>query len=217
MKKYWLIACGKVDAMSLRERAMLFAIAALSLVFALNSVLFEPLQEKQKNIAAKMLQQEQETRAVQASIQALLQSRHQEEHSPLRARIAELKAQVEAGDRFLKDRRERLVEPEKMAELMEQVLRSNEKLKLVELKTLPLSLLVEPKSDVKAVQQIYKHGVQITLRGSYLELLNYLIALEKLPTRVFWGDVSLSVAKHPDAVLTLTVYTLSLNKTWLTV
>jgi MSHA biogenesis protein MshJ len=34
---------------------------------------------------------------------------------------------------------------------------------------------------------------------------------------MFWGEVSLSVEKYPDAVMTLTVYTLSLDKTWLTV
>jgi MSHA biogenesis protein MshJ len=106
--------------------------------------------------------------------------------------------------------------------LLEQVLKNDEKLQLVELKTLPISLLVEPTGGQAQVngsrtQQIYKHGVEITVRGNYLDLLRYLTALEKLPARMFWGEVSLSVAQHPEAVLTLTVYTLSLDKTWLTI
>jgi len=48
-------------------------------------------------------------------------------------------------------------------------------------------------------------------------MLNYLAALEKMPAQMFWGEISFSVDKYPDAVLTLTLYTLSLDKTWLTV
>ena len=111
------------------------------------------------------------------------------------------------------------------------MLNKNDKLQLVELKTLPASLLVEKPqaampqaADLPAGQkqpdlqkQVFKHGIQITVRGGYLDMLRYLAALEKMPVQMFWGEVSLSVEKYPDAVLTLTLYTLSLDKTWLTV
>ncbi|HEX5364876.1 MAG TPA: agglutinin biogenesis protein, partial [Gallionella sp.] len=64
---------------------------------------------------------------------------------------------------------------------------------------------------------IFRHAVQITVRGSYLELLNYLAALEKLPTQMLWGEVKFAVERHPDAVLTVTLSTLSMDKTWLSV
>jgi MSHA biogenesis protein MshJ len=48
-------------------------------------------------------------------------------------------------------------------------------------------------------------------------LLRYVTALEKMPAQMFWGEANLSVEKYPDAVFTLTVYTLSLDKTWLAV
>lgn len=217
MKHYWILASIKVEAMTLRERAMLFAIAALLLAFLVNALLLDPLMVRQKAISARLAQQQHETTALQEAIGTILQAKHEDEHSPLRARIAELKAQIQESEHFLKTRRDSLVEPGKMADVLEQVLRSNDKLQLVELKTLPLSLLVEAKPDAKSARPIYKHGVQITVRGSYPELLKYLDSLEKLPTQMFWGELSFSVAKYPEAVLTLTVYTLSLDKTWLTV
>ena len=55
------------------------------------------------------------------------------------------------------------------------------------------------------------------MRGSYLDLLRYARALESLPTQMYWGEASLSVERYPDAVLTLTMYTLSLDQTWLTI
>ena len=96
-------------------------------------------------------------------------------------------------------------------------------LQLVELKTLPASLLVEPPHAVDAEpqpglqKQIFKHGVRITVRGGYLDMLRYLTALEKMPAQMFWGEASLRVDKMPEGFLTLTLYTLSLDKTWLTV
>jgi MSHA biogenesis protein MshJ len=66
-------------------------------------------------------------------------------------------------------------------------------------------------------KQIYKHGVKITVRGNYADLLQYLTALEKLPSQMFWGVAKLDVVQHPTAELSLTLYTLSLDKTWLQV
>lgn len=218
MKKYWELTRTKVDAMSTRERAMIFSVAVGLLILLLNALMLDPLLVRQKTISLQMAQQEQETNNLQQAIKTILQAKQDIQHSPLRVRISELKAQLQENENFLKERSARLVEPAQMAALLEQVLSRNDKLQLVELKTLPLSLLLEQKTDAKtAAPPVYKHGVQITVRGDYLDLLRYLTALENMPIQMFWGEVSLSVAKHPDSVLTLTVYTLSLDKTWLTV
>lgn len=227
MKKYWETACAKIDDMSLRERAVMFAAAAFLLIAAINVTLLDPLLIRQKSLSSQVIQQQEKMKELQASLQMLMQSKQDDQHSPLRARIAELKAQLQESDGYLQSRRDRLVEPGNMAGLLEQVLRNHDKLQLVELKTLPLSLLIEKNSTDTAVktvasrvntsQQIYKHGVRISIRGSYPDLLHYLAALEKLPAQMFWGEVSLVVEKHPSAVLTLTVYTLSLDKTWMAV
>jgi len=225
MKRYWELARTKIDEMSLRERAMMFAAAAFVLISAINASLLDPLLIRQKAMSAQVVQQQEKMKELQATMQTLLQSKRDDEHSPLRTRIALLRAQLLEHDSYLQSRRDRLVEPGKMAALLEQVLHNNDKLQLVELKSLPVGLLIEKPAAAagqeavsdKSAQQIYKHGVQITVRGSYLELLRYLAALEKLPAQMFWGEVSLTVEKHPDSVMILTVYTLSMDKTWLTV
>jgi MSHA biogenesis protein MshJ len=63
---------------------------------------------------------------------------------------------------------------------------------------------------------LYRHGVEITVEGSYGDLMGYLSALESLPgPRLLWGGIKLKVEKHPTVQLSLTVYTLSLDKAWL--
>lgn len=225
MRRYWELARTRIDDMSLRERVMMFAAAAFVVIALINATLLDPLLAKQKMLSAQVVQQQEKMKELQAQMQGWLQAKSDDEHSPLRNRLAQLKQQLQTQDGYLQSRRDRLVEPNKIAGLLEQVLSKNDKLQLVALKTLPVSLLIgKPQAAEDAAQpamngqkQIFKHGVQITVRGGYLDLLQYLTALEKLPAQMFWGEASLSVEKYPDAVLTLTLYTLSLDKTWLTV
>ena len=225
MKRYWALWVGKVDDMSLRERAMIFAAVGFVVIAVIDNLLLDPLLAKQKNRAAQMQQQHEKSKEMQAEMQALMQAKQDDEHSPLRSRAAQMKQQLAGQEDYLKSRRDHLVEPNQMAHLLEQVLNKNSRLQLVSLKTLPVSLLIEkkPAPDGAAqpadpgTQQIYKHGVQISIRGNYLDLLQYINALEKMPTQMFWAEAGMSVEKYPDAVLTLILYTLSLDKTWLTV
>ncbi len=228
MKRYWELVRGKIDGMSLRERAMIFLAAAFVAVALANAALLDPLLAEQKALAAQAVQQQEKMKELRAQLDGLLQARRDDERSPLRTRLAQLRQQLQEQDSYLQSRHERLVEPQKMAGVLEQVLNKNGKLQLIELKTLPASPLVETSraiaADVPAGQkqpdtqkQIFKHGIRITVHGGYLDMLDYLAALEKMPVQMFWGEVSLVVEKYPDAVLTLTLYTLSLDKTWLTV
>ena len=228
MKRYWELVRGKIDGMSLRERAVIFLAAAFVVVASVNAVLLNPLLVKQTALSAQLVQKQEKMKELQAQLQAHSQARRDDQHSPLRTRLAQLKQRLQEQDGYLQSHRDRLVEPDKMAGLLEQVLNKNDKLQLVELKTLPASPLVEKPQPSAAdlpigqkqpdlQKQVFKHGIQITVRGGYLDMLRYLAALEKMPVQMFWGEVSLSVEKYPDAVLTLTLYTLSLDKTWLTV
>ncbi|MDD2686379.1 MAG: agglutinin biogenesis protein [Gallionella sp.] len=222
MKRYWELVRGKIDEMSLRERLMIFLAAAFVLISALNALLLDPLLAEQKSKSAQVVQQLEKMKELQAQMQALIQAKQDNQQSPLHQRIAALRQQVDEQDEYLQSRRDRLVAPDKMAEVLEQVLGKHGKLQLIEMDTLAVTPLIEkaaagaaPNQSVDEGRQIFKHGVTLTLRGSYAELTRYVTALEGLPVQMFWGDAQLQVDTYPDAELTLTLYTLSLDKTWL--
>jgi MSHA biogenesis protein MshJ len=101
-------------------------------------------------------------------------------------------------------------------------LKKNGKLKLIELQTLPVKGLLENASEDKnkiSKQElpVFKHGVEITIEGNYLDLLDYVAELEKMPWHVLWSKAALNAEHYPDSQLKLTVYTLSLDKTWLSI
>ena len=216
---------AKVDGMSLRERALIFAAAAFLAVSLIDSFFLNPLLQQQKKLSAQVVQQQEKMKEIQAQLAALLQAKQADATSPQRERIRQLRQQIADGDTYLQGRRDKLVPPERMPALLEQMLKRNGRLQLVAMNTLPVTPFIEQAADAAIAQappdgqerQMYKHGVQITVRGSYADLLQYLTALEKLPTRMFWGMAKMNVVQHPSVELTLTLYTLSLDKTWLQV
>jgi len=64
---------------------------------------------------------------------------------------------------------------------------------------------------------LYRHGVKLTLVGNYAALTRYMTRLERLPVGFYWARAELDAHAHPDISLTLILYTLSQEATWLTV
>jgi MSHA biogenesis protein MshJ len=224
--QYWQQVADKLNKLSLRERIFVFAAVAFVLFFVVNTFLLTPLAVQQKAVQSQLLQQQQQLRDVQSQIVLLQQQNSPTAHSPQRLQINQLKQEIAEGDIFLNSRRERLVQPEKMAAHLRQLLGSNSRLQLVSLKTLAVTPLLElsNKKDSPSAgktslteqeNQVFAHGVELTLRGNYLDLFVYLKAIEKLPQQMYWSRANMQVVHYPNAELTLVLYTLSLDKTWL--
>jgi MSHA biogenesis protein MshJ len=62
---------------------------------------------------------------------------------------------------------------------------------------------------------IYRHGIEIAVSGSYLNMLGYVGQLERLPAKIMWGAMELQAGAYPVVTLKITLYTLSPEKTWL--
>ena len=220
IKQQWDKLSTKVNAMSMRERVLVFATVTVVVLFLLNMLLLEPLMARQKSLHSQISQQQQTMLEVQAQIAALVLENSPNAKSPQRSQINQIRQEIAEGNAYLKSSREKLVQPEKMAEHLRQLLSKNNRLQLVALQTLPATPLLEPsKVAASATQdrQVFKHGVQLTLRGNYLDLLQYLSALESLPQQMYWARAQMSVVQYPAAEITLILYTLSLDKTWLQV
>lgn len=56
---------------------------------------------------------------------------------------------------------------------------------------------------------LYKHGVEVAVKGSYPALLAYMREIERFPKRIFWSQVSLDAKNFREATFKLLIYTLS--------
>jgi MSHA biogenesis protein MshJ len=205
----------RIDSASVRERALLFGAAALVLVFIVNSALIEPLRAKQRRLVAETAQRERELRTVQAEVQRQALARAADPDAQNRRRAAELRAELASLEARIVAEQRRFTSPQRMREALEEMLERDKRLRLVDLKTLPITDLAGTQGQ--AGRRIFRHGVELTLAGSYLDLHAYLAALERMPTQLYWGKVEMSVSAYPVTTLKLTVYTLSFDKAWLVV
>lgn len=70
-------------------------------------------------------------------------------------------------------------------------------------------------AEAKTAGTLYRHGVELIVEGTYADVLAYVQAIEAMPQRVLWGGMQLKVEQHPKVVLTLRLYTLSQDRSWL--
>jgi MSHA biogenesis protein MshJ len=54
--------------------------------------------------------------------------------------------------------------------------------------------------------------VELTVRGTYMDLIDFLADLEKLPWRLIWGRSEFLVDAYPAITLRVTLYTLSTDR-----
>jgi MSHA biogenesis protein MshJ len=230
MKQQLLRLGKKIDALTLRERAMVFAAALASMLFIAHHTLLDPLFSQQAALRSRISLQQDNLAGIDAEITRKVQSYAFDPDAAGRARLAVTKAEIDQLGSRLRAMQKGLVAPERIAPLLETILKGNGHLRLVSMTTLPVSSLSDgtfnapskvpepPRQEAAAAKPadlLYRHGVQLAVRGNYLDMVNYMSALEAMPTQLFWGKAQLNVEEYPNAQLTLTLYTLSLDRKWM--
>lgn len=216
-----------IDSMTLRERAMFFGAIALVLMTLLQVFLLNPLLSRRNQLAAQIAQQQDETKAIQARIQNLARPDLPDQEALNRDKLKRMREEMSRLDRQLEQQQRQFVAPARMAAMLQNMVAKNRSLQLVSLRNLPGDIVSEARAAAPAGaarggaragdgREIYRHAVELSVRGSYLDLLEYLAALERMPEHLFWESVELN-AQYPLCVLKLTVYTLSPDRSWLTV
>ena len=207
----------RLDAMSLRERVLIFLAAAVVIVAIADSALFEPISRRQKVNSQRIHQQEDEIRTMQGQVQAYAQARTGDNAGAKRQRLEKRRLELAALDRELAARRSELVPPERMAKMLHEIVKRNPDVELVSLRSLPATGLTQSLTAIlgSGGLALYRHGIEITVSGSYLKMLGYVGQLERLPAKIMWGNMELQAAAYPAVTLKITLYTLSPEKTWL--
>ncbi len=295
LKNAWIKVSTKLDAMTLRERALVFLTATGLILFLLYTMAVEPMLSRQAILLAEVAQQQNQISGIDTEIAARAQGFVVDPDAQARAELNQAQAEIDTVGARLQAVQKGLVAPEKIAPLLEHLLRGNGKLTLVALRTLPVTGMNEaaapappaapgtaangvPSAQAQALEQalqqsalqktpppatqgaapgsnpaniaastaattpatapmpvpvpglgpdpatiaiakprelLYRHGVEIVLQGSYLDMINTMQALEALPVQLFWGGARLDAQQYPEARLTLTLYTLSLDEQWM--
>jgi MSHA biogenesis protein MshJ len=235
MKAKWNMATRRFNALGRRERIMIFAAAVFAVTYLGYQFAIEPHMVKQASVTKNLVQQRQARVDIESGVTAS-EARARAPDALNRAALQDLRDRIVKVESEYHSIHDNLVAPEKMALLTETLLRRNRGLQLVSMTTLPASPIValapaaaEAKAPgvqgmpgvqgvaPAAAAGLYKHGVRIVVRGTYADMTAYLLQLEQLPQKMYWGSVEMLTQEYPVALLQFTVYTLSASKSWLVI
>lgn len=226
MKALWLSLAGRFNRFSLRERRLL-ALALVGGILLIGFTLFiDPGLARTRSLRQSIDRQTTELAGFQAQLAALDQQLQADPDAARKAEIAQLEVKLTELAQRLQAAENGLLPPERMNALLETILRRHPGLRLVSLKTLkPVGILSAAakgadKADAAAKGQdfdIYRHGVEVRLEGSFAELQAYVADLEKDQPGLLWGEIRLGAEEYPRNLLTVVVFTLSSDKAWLAI
>ncbi|MES3021161.1 MAG: hypothetical protein V4857_06200 [Pseudomonadota bacterium] len=218
MKKYWLLASTRIDGLTLRERAILFGTTAALLVFMVFFFYLNPQYAKQKALLSEMAHNQDQIAGVEAEILLKIQAATVDPDAVDRARLQEIRREADKLSASLMALQQGMVPPDRVIPLLGQMLRAHGGLKLKSLRTLgegATSAAAAAPAAGAAAALLHQHGVELVVQGSYPDMVAYLGALERMQGQVFWANAAMRVDEYPNATLTLSLYTINLDKKWL--
>lgn len=207
----------RIDGMSPRERGFVFAAAVMLALALVQTLAIDPARERQQraheraqSARAALQQIAQQTAAVRDTLRVDPDRTARDALAAEEARLAELARELEARERLL-------IAPERMQQVLKDVIDGDGRVHVVGFKTLSPQPVAVQNAPGDAPPGFYRHGFEVTVTGPYAELVAYLERLEGLPWQLGWTSATLDAAGRPALSLTLIVNTLSLEETWLRV
>ena len=225
MNAIWRGWANRYAALSRRERIMVAVAMVVATGFLLLSFWVDPATRRAADLRTGLDARRGELAALENQV-ASLKSRLENPDADARRQLAELQARLGAVDARIGKLDDKLVPPQRMGQVLQAVLARHRGLVLLSLRSLPpeplLALAADKggeggKSGEARQENIYRHGLEIRLTGSYADLLGYVVELESAPQRLLWAGMTLDATAYPRNELTLTVYTLSRERDWLAV
>ena len=212
----------RIDALTLRERALMFIAVMVVLYMIATNLVFAPLRADQARVGKDLDAKRQQIQALNQKIESVIRNKDVDPDEENRAKLTALKVQLQSLNANLGQMTQGFVSPQEMAKLVEQILLRNGRLQVMKVENIPPTPIGEPEAEVSGQSVahehealVYKHGMRIELRGRYFDIVNYLKALEALDWKVFWGQVRLESEKYPTSKITLVIYTLSGQPGWI--
>jgi MSHA biogenesis protein MshJ len=214
----------RIDAMSLRERGILFVMLLAALFLFAEQVLFPVQRRIQQQLEKQIGDQLTQLNTINGQIERIVREGTEDPDVLLRVRLDDLRKQYAALELSSSDITRGLVTPREMTRLVYSMLRENRALQLVKAENLkpeaiplaaPAAGTAGPASGSASGPAVYRHGLRLQVKGRYPDIVRYLHTLENLNWRVMWGEVSVQTVNYPNSLATLTIYTLSLDQGWI--
>ncbi|MCL1139305.1 type 4a pilus biogenesis protein PilO [Shewanella pneumatophori] len=214
MKQKWQQLAEKFDDLSQRER-VLVAVATLVVAGLLFYLPLESALEKHSKISQQNQSIESENRISTQQIAMYEESLQKDPDTEYRDRLNNINQQNKQIDEQLSFQMVDMVPADHMPTLLAGLL---SKVKGITLKSFT-SIAPKPLLEVGEEKKInlYSHGIRLELVGDYFSVLRFIEAVESMPNKLYWRSMDYRVDAYPKAAISLELYTLSINKDFISV
>ena len=212
----------RFDALAVRERGMIFGAAVVVVYFGWQSLLMDPLMARHRQAEQRLADARQHIAAVDQIGAAAAddpQLAAAGRNLALKGRLAELDGELQTVAQGY-------VAPERVADMLREILMRQHGLTLLSLANLPVESLSQAPSarDAGVAPAIsaddrgpFLHPVEMVVEGDYPSVVAYLRALEALPWRVHWQMLELTTGTYPVNRVRIVIGALSLSREWMKV
>lgn len=236
LKQSWEKAAGWFNERPVRERGLLTVTVMALVSFLVWELAVTPVLTSNSRLATQLDSLNQQQRTLSGQQQALNVQLSSDPSQQLRERLASRQARLDRLDADLADRTGKLIAPRAMVRLLQDMLIAQEKLELVAVELLSPTPIFDQAADTtgQAAESgggsddaadsesvaatgplLYAHDVRLVIRGNYLDVVNYVDALESMDNRLGWVSLDYRMLEYPDNEIRIRVRTLSLDQAWL--
>lgn len=219
MMKYLTPLLVQFKALNTRERLLTIAAFLGVLYFIFDFALLRPQAAQTRELRQKIERQETELASAAQALKALSAASAVDPLAKQRAQRDEMRATFAEAEALMG----RVSTDVRMGDVVRAMVAARPGLTLVSLRTLPTEQFFQapaapaPAAGASApvataassIPPLYKHGIEVTVQGSYPALVAYMQQLERNGGAMFWGNVTVDVISYPEAKLKMSVFTLS--------
>ncbi len=212
--KQWIII---IDQRSLRERILILLSILAIIYFSWRSMVLDNLSSSKQQVSGSASRLQRQIFNLQGQISEVSNSLNLDPILRLQEKIDIVKKDNVEIQRQLDQMTEGLISPKEMTSLLKLILDKHKGLTVMHVENIK-AIPVFGENDAEKVAkealkvfQVYKHGIEFIVSGTFFQLKDFLEEAEKLPWKILWEELEYSVTKYPIATIKIVIKTLSLE------
>lgn len=203
MKLLWGRLAARINAMTMRERFLLFACVIAVLGGITQAFFISPLIDQQKVLVGQIDRKSNEMDILRDETNMEILKRRRDHVNELNAGTLKVQSDIDSVEREIAALSATGVDAGTISTMLRRVLRRSEKVTLVRVVQVGTELSAVVPAGTQAAS---RSGLDITLAGSYLDLMEYFALLEKELPQARWGALVLKADTMPVQV-TVRIFT----------
>lgn len=240
VKDKWGQWKARFEAFAVRERLLMVGAVVAVLYLLWEFALHKPLSDELKILVARDRVASQMIQTKEAELAVLTNLATRDPDANLKRELAFLTEQLRQSDQDMNELSLGLIAAHRLPLMLHDVLKESRGIRLQSITSLPVQeLTIEAEDEVESSAaepttlaptetsgqsndedsaqdipdlRLYRHGVAISFRGSFIEVTAFLARLEGAPWQFYWDSLDYQVDGYPNANALLRVFTLSTER-----